>query len=37
MDQFKASVALLVGYLLIYAGVSGKGKNALRPWKALSA
>ncbi len=31
------SITVAIGYLLLFAGVSDKGKYALRPWDALSA
>lgn len=31
-----ASITGAIGYLLLYAGVAGGGKFALRPWDALT-
>lgn len=36
MGNFKASVCLAVGYLLLYAGISNGGAYALKPWKSLT-
>lgn len=36
MGNFKASLCLAVGYLLLYAGISNGGRFAARPWDALT-
>lgn len=36
MGNFKASVCLAFGYLLLYAGISNGGVYATRPWAALT-
>lgn len=35
MKNFKSSLVLALGYLLIYAGIHDGGKYALYPWGAL--
>lgn len=35
MKNLKASIALGLGYLLIYAGIHNGGEFALYPWGAL--
>ena len=37
MANVKALALLAIGYLLVFAAFSEKGKYALRPWQALGA
>lgn len=37
MKNLKASIALALGYLLLYAGIHDGGNYALSPWAVLSS